>query len=197
MTFGFLNVEEVDSLILTSQFSTFILPMNDERRFVPEIGAKIVVYAIWSVMFCVFGYAYFYQSGPLTAVVLSGLALTTSVLWMRGISISTSYDGVTVGTEFWRSSSLFWSDIGEVTTTAKINGTGQTLSTTYHTTLRSNTPSKNDIRINIKQYGKRDLMEFASILLRNLNGATIDEATRAISEGQMPSAFGIGKRRGK
>jgi hypothetical protein len=169
--------------------------MNGERIFVPEIGAKIVVYATWGVMFCVFGYAYFYQSGPLIAFILSGLALTTAVLWMRGISISTSYDGVTVGTGFWRSSSLSWSDIGEVTTTAKSYSTGQTVSAKYETTLRSNTPSKKDLRINVKLYGRRDLTEFATVLIRNARAATIDDSTRAMSEGQMPSAFGLGKRR--
>ena len=167
--------------------------MEGEKIYTPETLSKIIVYGVWGSLFCIFGYAYFFLSGPLIAAVISGMALILSVLWMRGLSISTSYDGITVGSGFGRYSSLSWSDVQEVTTQTKVYSTGKTVSAKYETTLRSNTPSKKDLRINIKLYSRRDLKEFASTLLQSAKGASIDGATKAMSEGRMPSAFGFGK----
>jgi len=135
--------------------------MEGEKIYTPETLSKIIVYGVWGSLFCIFGYAYFFQSGPLIALALSGVPLILAVFWMRGLSISTSYDGITVGSGFGRYSSLSWSDVQEVTTQTKVYSTGKTVSAKYETTLRSNNPSKKDIRINIKLYGKRDLKEFA------------------------------------
>jgi hypothetical protein len=165
--------------------------MLNERVFRPSIGTQMFLGAVWFAFFLASIYAYIFQSLAITYVLVSGLVLLIYIYWVRTVSISVSPEVVTHRSGFGREASLMWHEIQAVTTSAELQATNKGLSGKYLTTLRTNNPSKKDLKVNIKLFSKRDLMEFASTILDKARNATIDNATKAMSQGQMPSAFGF------
>jgi hypothetical protein len=162
--------------------------MENGKTFRPSIGSQIILGFVWFALFILAVIGYVFQSGPVSYVVVSAGAVLVFILWIRSISIATSYDGVTYRSGFGRQSSLLWSDIGAVATTAEMHLAHRGVSAKYETILKSNTPSKGDIKIKIKVFGKRDLVEFASTILNEAKIATVDDATKAMAAGSMPVA---------
>jgi hypothetical protein len=159
--------------------------MENEKVFRPSIGTQLFLGIVWLALFVLSLFGYLAGSVTVMYVVVSGLVLLGFILWATTVKISVTAEGVTHHSGFGRQSGLFWPEITEVSTRAELSGSRGK----YETILRSNTPSKKEIRINIKLFGKRDLVEFATMILGEARGATVDETTRAMAQGTMPSMF--------
>jgi hypothetical protein len=107
--------------------------------------------------------------------------------------ILVNFEGVSHKWDLWKEARLSWQDIGAIETTTKLqaihNPKAPMMTIEYRTFLRSNNLSKKDIAIDLKKFGKRDLTEFANLLIQHSTGTLIDEATKAMAQGQMPQYF--------
>jgi len=164
-------------------------PMENEKVLRPSIATQLFLGIVWVALFVLSLYGH--MAGLMTIMypLISGVVLLGFIFWAVTVKICLTTEGVAYYSGFGRHSSLSWADIGEVTTRAKLSGSkGQ-----YETVLRSNNPSKRNIKTNIKLFGKRDLAAFAKAIVEEAHGATVDEATRAMAQGQMPAIFGARK----
>lgn len=159
--------------------------MDTETTYRPSIGTEILLGGVWAVFFLVSVYGYFFQSLSPAYVLIAGIILAVFIIWCRTVSITVSPDEIISRSGFGREARLFWQDIGEIRTRVHVAGS----KAKYETILVSNTPSKKDIRINIKLFGKKDLVEFASILPGKAVSATIDDATKGMAHGTIPDLF--------
>jgi len=163
--------------------------MENEKVIRPSIATQLFLGIVWLVLFVLSLYGYFVGLMTVAYPLISGAVLLGFVLWATTVKICVTTEGVTYHSGFGRHSSLSWPDIAEVTTRARLSGSkGQ-----YETILRSGNPSKRDIKINIKLFGKRDLSAFATMTLGEARSAALDETTRAMAQGKMPAVFGTRK----
>jgi hypothetical protein len=159
--------------------------MTEETRFHTSIGVQIFLGSIFFVFFLVSLYMNFKGSSELIYTILFGMGFVIFVIWIRTKYIEINSFGVAYYTGFGLKRDLKWQDIGRVTTIAQVQGgKGK-----YETAIYSNNPSKKDIKINIKLFGKKDLMAFANTMITHAKHATIDEVTKKMAAGRMPSIF--------
>jgi hypothetical protein len=116
---------------------------------------------------------------------LSMISIAFALLCIiRSITISIMFEGIKVRKLF-TEKALLWHDIYRVETKVRFSGKHGS----YLTTLFSLNPTKPNIVINIKFLSKKKVFKLVQILISNCPNAQIDNQTKKIAEGHLPSIF--------
>ena len=119
----------------------------------------------------------------MSIIVFATIALCI-LFGLRLIRITLSFEGVTVQ-RLWFQSSLLWQDIESVSSAVDISSPKPP----FLTKLRSKNVSKRGINLNFKLLSKADVTFLAQQIIQNCPSADIDDVTKRMAEGMMPSRF--------
>ncbi len=162
--------------------SHYFADTNMEKEFRPSVGTQVLFLGPWVVFLIITVVQHFSGEMPYGVPLGLLLILLCGYFALRTLVVTVAIEGISVRKLFVERS-LLWQDVAGVTTKAEMVGSKPR----YRTLIRSNNPSSADLSINIKFLSKADAAELARTLIDRCPQAQIDDSTKRMAEGQMPS----------
>ena len=120
-----------------------------------------------------------------SAITIIAATLACFTAWIRSFQIKLTADGIEYRYPFFRRASIPWSSVASVKSGTRWEGRRPL----YFMALETNDGSA-PLTINIKPFGKRDVVHLATALRQHSSRVELDETTeRMLTIGKMPSLF--------